>query len=116
MPGRYVDLEGVPRDPASGALQFQSFDFHSGKQGLPLVKLIDDFKVGWVPDCVWGGWAGVGCRWRRAKAAAAASWRCGIWGWVTATHPVPVYHPCLSHQPANVNHFAPAGGLGLPGL
>jgi hypothetical protein len=48
-----VDLEGVPRDPATGALQFQSFDFLSGKQALPLVKLIDDFKVGWVPGlCV----------------------------------------------------------------
>ncbi|KAL4854888.1 Prolyl endopeptidase [Chlorella vulgaris] len=42
----YVDLEAVPRGPG-GALDFSAFDFHSGKQPLPLVKLIDDFKAQW---------------------------------------------------------------------
>lgn len=45
-PSRYVDLEeAIPRDPASGALDFKDFDFATGSRALPLVKLIDDFKV-----------------------------------------------------------------------
>lgn len=45
----YVDLEGIPRDAASGALQFGQYDFHAGAQPLPIVKLIDDFQV---PSCL----------------------------------------------------------------
>lgn len=44
----YVDLEeAIPRDPASGALDFKDFDFATGSRALPLVKLIDDFKAAW---------------------------------------------------------------------
>lgn len=44
LSSRYVDLESMPRS-ASGALDFRPHDFHAGKEPLPVVKLIDDFKV-----------------------------------------------------------------------
>ena len=49
---RYVDLEAIPRGPAPSSssiapLQFQSFDFHTGTQALPVVKLIDTFEAQW---------------------------------------------------------------------
>lgn len=41
----YVDLDPIPQNPASGALDFSSYDFHSGDKQLPLVKLVDDFEA-----------------------------------------------------------------------
>lgn len=43
----YVDLEALPRDASSAALQLSSFDFHTGKEALPIVKMIDDFTAAW---------------------------------------------------------------------
>jgi len=40
-------VEALPRHAASGALALADLDFHSGTRKLPLVKLIDDFSVGW---------------------------------------------------------------------
>lgn len=55
---RYVDLEGVPRADATGALDFSSYDVHSGSAPLPVVKLIDDFTVGGSGHCGRGGVCG----------------------------------------------------------
>lgn len=41
----YVPLEAIPKDPATGALDFSECDFHKGSKPLPLVKLVDDFSA-----------------------------------------------------------------------
>lgn len=43
----YVDLAAIPTTPHTGALDFGACDFHKGAQPLPLVKLVDDFRVRW---------------------------------------------------------------------
>ena len=42
----FVDLAAIPANPATGALDFGAYDFHKGPNKLPLVKLVDDFRVG----------------------------------------------------------------------
>jgi prolyl oligopeptidase len=46
----YVDLQVIPTSAGTGALDFAPFDFHKGAKKLPLVKLVDDFRVG-APGC-----------------------------------------------------------------
>ncbi len=40
----YVDLQGIPQGKDS-ALDFAPFDFNSGPEALPVVKLVDDFEA-----------------------------------------------------------------------
>ncbi|GBF88266.1 prolyl endopeptidase [Raphidocelis subcapitata] len=41
----YLNLSKVPKDKATGALDFSGFDLFSGGEKLPVVKLVDDFEA-----------------------------------------------------------------------
>ena len=43
----YLDLETLPKDPATGALDWSKFDLSTGTaaQPLPLVRLVDNFEA-----------------------------------------------------------------------
>lgn len=43
----YLDLQQVPTDTQSGALDFSKFDFFKGDTPLPVVKLVDNFDASW---------------------------------------------------------------------
>ena len=45
----YVDLEALPRQKASEALDLGAYDLNKGETGklLPMIKLVDNFEASW---------------------------------------------------------------------
>jgi len=41
----YVDLQALPEFSKDAALDFTPYDYNSGPQALPVVKLVDDFEA-----------------------------------------------------------------------